>query len=500
VDQRLSLKLGQKLVLTPTLQQAIKLLQLSKLELIEHIRQEMEENPVLEESTSDGAGPGMAEVTASSREEPPAAAPEETALPPDTPYQAGMDWSLYGDGQSEERRDAAWEDDDSREAPWYENVLSTRESLRDYLQWQLHLTLDGEEELASGEELIGNIDDDGYLRTGTADVAELLSLPEATVEGALRAIQSFDPPGVGARSVEECLTLQLARLEESHPLAETIVREHLKRLENRSYEQIAHALRRPLQEVLDAARLIGALEPKPGRLFSSEEPQYVIPDLYIHKEGDDYRVTLNDEGLPKLRVSRYYRRLLLDDSVPAATKDYISKKFSSALWLVKSIHQRQRTIFRVAESIVRFQRAFFEQGIEHMRPMVLRDVADDIGVHESTVSRVTTRKYAQTPQGLFELKFFFNTGIERDTGQAAASTSVQTIIRRLLEEENPESPLSDQAIAASLRKSHGLVIARRTVAKYRSILRILPASKRRRIAPRAQSPATRNGEDAVSCT
>ncbi len=496
MDQKLSLRLGQKLVLTPTLQQAIKLLQLSKLELIEHIRQELEENPILEEIPTESPLAEPQEVPASIKEPEPTEPELKTELPQESPYQVDMDWSLY---ENYEGSIAQRDEEDPKEGLWYENVLSTKQSLKDYLMWQLHLTLDEEEELAIGEEIIGDIDDDGYLQARMEEIATLLSVAADRVEKVLAVVQSFDPPGIGARGVEECLSLQLKRLPEAHPLAEVIARDHLKRLENKSYQQIAQVLRKPVEEVFKAAQVIAGLEPKPGRLFSTEEPQYIIPDLYIYKDGDDYRISLNDEGLPKLRINNYYRRLLNSDSLPDNARVYINKKFSSALWLVKSIHQRQKTIFRVAESIVKFQKDFFERGIQGMKPMILKDVAEDIGVHESTVSRVTTRKYAQTPQGLLELKFFFNTGIDQDSGASMASTSVQNLIRLMVEVEDQRQPLSDQEIAAALRKKHGLVIARRTVAKYRKIIKVPPANRRRTIVSSGKLTHD-EGEESRRCT
>jgi RNA polymerase sigma-54 factor len=473
MDQRLTqtqtVRPEQRLIMTPSLQQAIRLLALSRLELEEEIRQEVDQNPVLVELPAQAPPP---------RE---ASAPAEEEITPtplgDSPFPVDLSWELYDEPTLREETSREPED---RDELWYEKVLPTRQTLRDHLTWQLRLSLDGEDDLAVGEEIIGNVDDDGYLRAETGEISARLGVPEARVQCLLALVQSFDPPGVAARDLRECLLIQLGQMEGRAPLAEEIVRHHFKLLENRKLDQIARSLRRTPEEVQEAAHHIGHLEPRPGRFYSLEEPQYVTPDLFIVKEEDGYRVLLNDEGLPRLRISGRYRSMMGDPGLPSGTREYLQKKISSAVWLVRSIEQRQRTIRRVAESIVRHQRDFFERGVQHLRPMVLRDIARDLGISESTVSRVTSRKYAQTPQGLYEMKYFFNTGVEQRQGTAMASASVQDLIRTMVAAEDTARPLSDDVIAQRLRRERGLVIARRTVAKYRSILNILPAAKRRR--------------------
>ncbi len=483
MDQRLGLQLRQKLALTPALQQAIKILLLSRMELSEHIRQEIEENPILEEVET---GPDAANRQAQQdfQGEGPPAPEAETNLPEESPYPVEFDWSAFGQYEGSE---GGLTEEPERDGLWYENTVSAKPELRDHLLWQLFLTVEDAESLGIGAEIIGNMDEDGYLRIGPDDLAANFAVSRERIEEVLAVVQSFDPPGVGARTVEESLLLQLRHLPETDPLAERLVTGHLAQLQNQNHAALARKLKVPMEEVDRAAKVIGGLNPKPGQAFALQaDVEYVVPDLYIEKDGDGYRVIMNDDGLPRLRISSYYRSLLTTEDLPVATRDYIQKKFSSALWLVKSIHQRQRTIRRVAESIVRHQRAFLDHGMDHLRPMVLRDVAEDIGVHESTVSRVTNRKYVQTPQGLFELKFFFTAGIARESGQSAASTSVQSILKKIIASEPADRPYSDQDLVILLKRDHGLEIARRTVAKYRDILRILPSSKRRRHA----TPAT----------
>jgi RNA polymerase sigma-54 factor len=297
----------------------------------------------------------------------------------------------------------------------------------------------------------------------------------------LRIVQAFDPPGVGARDVGECLSIQLEQRGLGGGLAERLVRQHLADLEARRYKRIASVQRVSLDAVLAAARMIGELEPHPGRVFAGDAAPVIVPDITIYKDGDDYQVSLVEDGLPQLRINGFYRRMFRSGGLEAADREFIEKKVNSARWLIKSILQRQETILKVTRCIVRFQRDYLDRGIDYLRPLVLRTVAEEIRMHESTVSRVTSNKYAQTPQGLFELKFFFNSGIGRGGGESMASVSVQDLLQKVVAAEDPLRPLSDLEIVRRLHEAHGLDIARRTVAKYRAILRLPPASRRRRI-------------------
>ncbi len=466
---RLDLRLSQRLVLTPSLQQAIKLLQYSRQELVQYIRQELLENPTLEEVRAEPIGP------ASDAPAPPAPTPEPSAEP--APDGDDESWARYLESydESAEMRGPL------EEAPEYESALSNAESLSEHLERQLAVAVESEEERTIGSELIGNIDDDGYLRASVDEVAGRLQATPAAVEGVLRLVQAFDPPGVGARDVSECLALQLAQRGLAGTLPERIVRQHLGDLEARRYKRIATVQKVSLDAVLAAARTIAELEPHPGRAFAPDNSAIVVPDITIVKEGDDYQVRLVEEGLPQLRINGFYRRMYRSGKLDRTDREFIEKKVNSARWLIKSILQRQETILKVSRSIVRFQRDFLDHGVDHLRPLVLRTVADDISMHESTVSRVTSNKYAQTPQGLFELKYFFSSGIERSGGEAMSSVSVQDLLQKIVAAEDPRRPLSDLEIVRRLKEEHGLDIARRTVAKYRGILRLPPANRRRRL-------------------
>jgi RNA polymerase sigma-54 factor len=330
-----------------------------------------------------------------------------------------------------------------------------------------------------GFEIIGNIDDNGYLRANVDEVAEVLRISPERVEPVLRIIQEFDPPGVGARSLSECLALQLVQKGLAGGIEEKVVRSHLKDLEARRLKKIAREESVPLDEIVRAARHIARLEPYPGRSFSQETVQYVVPDITIYKADGEYHVRLVDEGLPQLRINNFYRKLYHSGKLSSEDREFLDKKVNSARWLIKSILQRQQTILKVARSIVMFQKDFLDHGIRCLKPLVLRTVAEDIDMHESTVSRVTSKKYAQTPQGILELKFFFTSGINRTVGDSMSSLTVMDFIKRIISEEDVSRPLSDLEIVRRLEEGHSLNIARRTVAKYRGLLNILPASRRR---------------------
>ncbi|MCF8053332.1 MAG: RNA polymerase factor sigma-54 [Desulfobacterales bacterium] len=475
IELRQQLRLTQQLIMTPQLQMAIKLLQLSRLELMDMIRQELEENPALEE---------IQEISA----EEAAADPGEVETPPETDAQEvtieeripdDIDWSNYIEEYNVPGRVSHEAED--RESPRYESFIAERKSLSDHLLWQLLMTVPTPEEEHIGSLIIGNLNRDGYLDMPYEDLIASSGAPAEQVGSVLAVLQTFDPVGVCARDIGECLMIQARHYGLDNSLVTEIIARHLSHLENRNYKAICKALKVSMDEVVEAVNIIKSFEPRPGRQFSDEEPLYINPDIYVYKMEDDFVIMLNDDGMPKLRVNSFYRQAIAGGGkVSAQAKDYIQEKMRSAAWLIRSIHQRQKTIYRVMESIVGFQRDFFEKGIAHLKPMVLRDVAQDIGMHESTISRVTTNKYAYTPQGIFELKYFFNSSINRIHGSAIASASVMDKIKQIIEGEDPKKPYSDSKIA-QLLKEDNIDIARRTVAKYREMLRVLPSNKRKQI-------------------
>jgi RNA polymerase sigma-54 factor len=386
------------------------------------------------------------------------------------------DWDSYLDGYTYSSGEQ-YRDDEDR--PSFENLLTRQGTLTDHLLWQLNMGDFSVEEVRIGEEIIGNVDEDGYLRASLEEIATACSIDENGVTPVLVRIQEFDPCGVAARSVQECLLIQARFLGMQGSVVEKILLHNLKDLETRKYKQIARDLGVDINQILMAAKIIGGFDPKPGSMYSPEDVQYISADIFVYKVGDEYLVMLNDEGLPNLKVSPYYAEAKSNGMVDSKADEYINEKVRSALWLIKSIQQRQRTIYKVAKSIIRFQREFLDQGIEFLRPLVLRDVADDIGMHESTISRVTTNKYMQTPQGLFELKYFFNSGLSTSEGDFVASESVKNRIREIIEKEDTKKPLSDQKIADML-SGQTVNIARRTVTKYREILKLGSSSERKR--------------------
>ncbi len=475
LELRQQLKLTQQLIMTPQLQMAIKLLQLSRLELMETIRTELEENPALEEIPDNTAAEQLVEQTEAPTEQ----APAEKEVTIEEKLQQDIDWSNYLDEYNTPGR-THFESED-RDTPRFESFIARKESLNDHLLWQFIMTKPNKEEERIASLIIGNLNKDGYLVVSAEEIAETSGSPLEKIEHTLSVMQSFDPVGVCARDLRECLLIQANHLGFEDTIVTEIISNHLPNLEKKNYKTICKALKKSLDEIVSAVNLIKSLEPKPGREFSEETPQYINPDIYVYKLDNDFVIMLNDDGMPKLRVNSFYKSSITGGKkISNDAEDYIQDKMRSAAWLIKSIHQRQKTIYRVMESILQFQREFFEKGIAHLKPMVLRDVAQDIGMHESTISRVTTNKYAFTPQGIFELKYFFNSSIRRSHGGAIASASVQDKIRQIISSEDPKKPYSDDKIAQLLKKDE-IHIARRTVAKYREMLKVLPSNKRKQI-------------------
>jgi RNA polymerase sigma-54 factor len=551
LELKQTLRLSQQLVMTPQLQQAIKLLQLSRLELVDLIRSEMEQNPLLEEPQEGAetelneAPPELVSTLNQSIEASELAAPAPEVAQPDLKARAegdvkrdDIDWEQYLDNYQTQHTAPSGGGFSSEDLPSLESTLTRGENLTEHLMEQLRMAGLSPEEERIGGLIIGNLNRDGYLvvdpdsqpampafepepapsdpdkppevpavapealealrreqeaRKPKSECDPLLLLAleagvsAATAEKVLKKIQRFDPIGCASRDLRECLLVQAKHYNsegegKDDPDAEllpAIIRKHLKNVESKKYQVIARDLQVSLEEVVAAIKLFSRLDPKPGRNYSGEEPQYITPDVYIHKIGDQYVTVLNDDGLSKLRISQHYRNAL-KNGASAQSKEYIQEKLRSAVWLIRSIHQRQRTIVKVTDSIIKFQRDFLDKGIAHLKPLILRDVAEDIGMHESTVSRVTTNKYVHTPQGIYELKFFFNSSIARaNGGDDIASEAVKNQIKQIVSGEPGDKPYSDQKIVEILR-SQNVDIARRTVAKYREVLGILPSSKRKR--------------------
>lgn len=472
LEQKLTLRLSQRLVMTPSLQQAIKLLQMSKLELVEEVQQELLENPTLEESQT--------ESSTSEQPEPAEKEPAEDGTADDAFSEIDYE-SYFQDIESEYSPRGGREI--PADLPTFASTLAEQPNLTDHLTWQLGMNASDERMKEIGRAVIGNLDSDGYLKATIEELQAIGGYSQEEVAQALRLIQDFDPIGVGAANLTECLCLQLKQLGEDGTAAEQIVRFHMDKVQNRRFKELAGILGLQMDDLEAEIEIIRGLDPRPGQKYNTERSMYIVPDVYIVKVDDEYQVLLNEDGLPRLRISPIYRRMVARGAAtdtPRDAKDYVRNKLRAAFRLIKSLEERQRTIFKVATSIVKFQRGFLDHGVERMKPLVLRDVADDIGMHESTVSRVVNQKYMHTHRGVFEMRFFFHSGISSNRGaEAVSSLTVKEKIRKIVESEDSAKPLSDSAIVQTL-KAEGLQIARRTVAKYREELKIPSSSQRRR--------------------
>lgn len=495
---RLDLRLSQKLIMTPQLQQAIKLLQLSRLELQQTLNQQLMENPLLDElqaELEEGETPVAEEWDQAKKGEEAGESEGGGSTEAETTEdQSAATWEDYFES---DRRvgDREYPSSSQDEFPSYDQTIANPTTLEDHLLWQLGLSALPDEKKAIGRIIIGNLDDDGYLRTPLEEIASDAGTTIEEVEGVLSHIHTFDPAGVAARDLRECLLIQLGHLDQDPmdrsgglsrglrgSVVEEIVANHLKDLEKKQYAKIAKALGTTVESVFQATKVIEALEPKPGRPYFTSDNHVIVPDVFVVKNEDEWVILLNEDGLPRLRISPYYKKLMGGKKDQNdATRQYLEEKLRGAQWIIRSIEQRNKTIIKVVGSIVKFQEQFFEKGIQYLKPLVLKQVADDIGMHESTISRVTASKYLYCPQGLLELKFFFNAGIQRsdDNGDMLSSVTVREMIRKMVAEEDSRHPLKDQEIAARLQRNH-IMIARRTVAKYRAELTIPSASQRRR--------------------
>ncbi len=500
-------KMQQRMIMTPMLQQAMKILQLSTLELKEWVEKEMLENPVLEEESEDT--PATAAEKASPTD--PMSAPPGEQENADTEalmelarqrHQTDLvehmkegdrfeskTWELYNEsaeyGESSDSsyggRESSAGDQEKRD--FMEASITRAQTLAESLEWQLLLVTRDEKQKTLGKVIIGNLDENGYLTDKVEEIAEAQGVSVQDVEKILQLIQGFEPPGVGARNLRECLLLQLENKKgELARKAYLVVLNHFEDMEKRRYAIITKTLNITDEELREILAFIATLEPKPGRSYQENETKYITPDVSVRKIEGEYVVVLNDEPVPKLRISSYYRKLLKDKKAldGKETKKFLENKIQSAIWLMKNIEQRRKTIFRVTEAIFRIQRDFLEIGVSALKPLTLKQVADMIGMHESTVSRVTTHKYVQTERGIFELKYFFTSGLESVDGMDVSSLSVKEKIKDLVSQEPPQKPYSDQKIMQLLNEQ-GLTIARRTIAKYREELKISSASQRRKL-------------------
>jgi len=519
VKPHLSTSLSQRLVLTPQMRQRIELLAMTKLELADMVQTELSANPVLDEvapgegvddnspladeiaavdaTTADITSKGETAATQS-------AAPEggltESSSPGEAPNVTTSTTELSppdGEAEPERERDPFEEVDfgstfeeyldpgyktheyEAKDEVSFENMLTRRDSLREQLIWQLHLTEISDEVRAAGEAIIGNLDENtGFLDATVEEIAAMGPWPIEIVQQAVAVVQRLDPVGCAASDVRESLLVQLDYYGFGDRLAVQMVRDHLESLQTHKLPDLTKMLGVPLEQVLEEMEIIKKLDPKPGRKYSSEEAQPVVPEVTIEKVGEDYMIRFEDDGLPHLRINRTYRQMMESKDSSKETRDYIKERFRSAVDLLKNIEHRRQTIYRVCNSIVDRQRDFLDHGIEHLRPMMLKDIAEDIGMHLSTVSRVVNRKYVNTPQGVYELRRFFTEGMRSDTGEDVSTRVLKLKIKKMIEAEDPHHPITDDEVAKRLARD-GVKMSRRTVAKYRDQMRI-PGSRERR--------------------
>lgn len=478
LELRQQLKLTQQLVMTPQLQQAIKLLQLSRLELVETIQQELLENPFLEELDPDVVDTAPSTDNLDDYESAHSTAESRA----DEDLMRTADWENYlGEFSSVTKQSLGRELEVPEEGLSFEARLTSKPNLDGHLTWQMRLSHFSDQDLAIGEIVVGNLDSRGYLQANAEEIREQIPHVElADIESVISRIQRLDPVGVAARSVQECLLVQIEVLGyDRDPVLVSLVRDHLEDLEKHRYKPLTKKFRISMDDLKEYLDLIQTLEPMPGAHFSSGEPQFVSPDVFVYMLGEDFVIVLNEDGFPRLQLNPFYVENLRAKN--SAEKEYFQDKVRSAEWLMKSLYQRQRTLYKVMESIVRFQRGFFENGVTRLRPLILKEVAEDIGMHESTVSRITTSKYVATPHGIFELKFFFNSALDLDDGTQVGSESVKALIKQLINDENTKRPLSDEQIGEILKQKLEVNIARRTVAKYRTAMNIESSSKRKQV-------------------
>lgn len=467
LEQRTDLRLTQKLALTPQLQLQLKLLQLPQLELSQYIQLELMENPILElDEEAENIQEQENEVSSEEYEEPVAVDKLEKIMIDE-----------YFAERADDGRDLGYFNPGIEEKPSFELFCSTTADLWEHLLWQLRLSKAPDEIRAVAEVVIGNIDEDGYLKATEEEIAKMADTDNETVKKAIELVQEFDPPGVAARDIKECLILQLKALGLANTLVQSFIEEHLEDIKKKKYENMAKRFGISIDEVIKSVKIIEKLEPRPGRNFSKTQANIPVPDVYVNKVEGEYQIILNDEGIPKLRLSKIYRELFAEKNLPVQEKKYLREKFKNAVELLRSIEQRNKTIYRVTESLVKFQKEFFDKGVSYLKPLNLKDIAEDLGLHESTISRVTSNKYLACEHGLFNFRFFFSNALSSNHG-GISTTLVKDLIQKIISEEDHANPLSDKEISDILKKQ-GIDIARRTVAKYREELKIPPKPLRK---------------------
>jgi RNA polymerase sigma-54 factor len=473
LEHRLELKVLQKLILTPQLQQAIKLLQMPQLELSQMLRNELVENPFLEETPEESAdeetNPGDNEHSKF---------PENV----EAPLEKLMGFSVeeYFDSRSYDGKDLGYFSPDANPIQSMDQFVSEGSDLYDHLIWQLRFCDAREDCKLAAEVVIGNIDDNGYLQSSEEDIANHVGCSLENARKAIDLVQSFDPPGIGARSLKECLLFQLDHLGLKHTLVENLIENNLKDIERRKFQRLAQQYQCSLDDIKQAIRVIEGLEPKPGRGMSGSQTIYIKPDVYVIRDEDNFRIVLSDENMPSLRINSYYKKLLSNkNTLQKEEKEYLNERLRSAVWLLKSLDHRNKTIYRVTESILNFQKPFFENGVAHMNPLNLKDVARELDMHESTISRTTSNKYLSCSHGLFNFRYFFSSSIRSESG-SISSTKVKSLVKKIISEENSLKPLSDQKIANVL-KDMNIKVARRTIAKYREEMRIVAQNLRKKL-------------------
>ncbi len=470
LELRQQLKLSQQLIMTPQLQQAIKLLQLSRLELVETVQRELLENPFLEEGHDEAFEAEKTEVRTDKNDD--AVYDGELAK--------GADWEDYlGEFASSPRNNSSREFEALEEMSSFESRYTEKPSLDAHLLWQLRLSsLLTDEQKDVGEIIVGNLSSSGYLQASVEDMASMLDVTAEEVQAVLDVVQLFDPIGVAARSPQECLMIQLRALRyDRDPILVSLVTDHLEDLENKRYKPLLRKFQLTMEDLKEYLDIIQSLEPLPGASFGDSDTNFVSPDVFVYNFNGDFVIILNDDGLPHLQLSDTLTEGLQD--MNSQDKEYCSEKMRAASWLIKSLYQRQRTLYKVVESIIKYQRPFFEKGVTQLAPLILKDIADDISMHESTVSRITSNKYVATPHGTYELKFFFNSALALDDGSQVGSESVKALIKKFISEEDTKNPLSDERIGEMLKEHLKVNIARRTVAKYRTAMDIASSSRRK---------------------